>query len=243
MTTRVRIGTAGWAIPRQAGDHFPTEGSGLLRYSSRFDAAEINSTFSRSHRPQTLERWAASVSNTFRFSVKMPKAVSHVARLVHTEELVATFADETRNLGSKLGPWLLQLPPSLAYDRSIAEAFFTMARKHSANDLVCEPRHPSWFDGEADQMLALHNVARVAASPARTSGAAIPGGASHLAYYRLHGEPRTYYSAYGAEFLDALAVDLRKTKATDVWCIFDNTASGAATGNALELQQRLSDLA
>jgi len=105
--------------------------------------------------------------------------------------------------------------------------------------VVCEPRHPSWFASEAEELLASYAIARAAADPARTSDAGSPGGIRTLEYYRLHGAPRMYYSAYDASFLSRLANAILQSAAKEVWCIFDNTASGAATANALEIQTRL----
>src|SRR4051812_44531299 len=96
---------AGWSIPRRVANEFPTEGSALVRYAARFSAVEINSTFHRSHRHPTLARWAAAVPEEFRFAVKMSKAISHGLRLVGTAEVLATFLEETQNLGSKMGPF------------------------------------------------------------------------------------------------------------------------------------------
>ena len=107
----IRIGTAGWTIPRRHAEHFPADGSGLERYASRFNAAEINSTFYRSHRPQTYARWTAAVPEDFRFAVKMPKAITHERRLIDVTDLLNRFAEEISLLGPKLGPVLIQLPP------------------------------------------------------------------------------------------------------------------------------------
>ena len=88
-------------------------------------------------------------------------------------------------------------------------------------------------------------VARVAADPAPVPAASAPtagapGGARHFSYYRLHGSPKVYYSRYSAEFIRTLADRLREDAAGRiVWCIFDNTTLGAATGNALELSAAL----
>jgi uncharacterized protein YecE (DUF72 family) len=217
------IGTAGWTIPRRVANHFAAEGSALVRYATRFSAAEINSTFHRSHQPQTFARWATSMGEEFRFAIKLPKAISHGLRLVGAEALLKTFLEEIRNLGSKTGPFLLQLPPSLNYDRYVAEKFFGFLRKRSAQKIVCEPRHPSWFDPEAENLLASFNIARVAADPARVPEAGRPGGDRTLEYYRLHGSPRMYYSAYGSSFLSELANTISQSHAEEVWCIFDNT--------------------
>ena len=107
------VGTAGWSIPRQHAEEFPDGASALERYATRFAGAEINSTFYRSHRHDTYRRWGATVPDGFRFAVKVPKAITHEKRLVGAEGDFAKFVSEISNLGSTLGPVLLQLPPKL----------------------------------------------------------------------------------------------------------------------------------
>ncbi|HEU0015670.1 MAG TPA: DUF72 domain-containing protein [Longimicrobium sp.] len=234
------IGTAGWTIPSPDAADFPGRGSHLERYAARFPCAEINSSFHRPHRPATYARWAASVPDAFRFSVKLPKTITHTARLRDTEALVDGFLEQAGHLGDRLGCLLVQLPPSLALDADAAAAFFAHLRGRTGADVACEPRHESWFTDEAQALLAEHGVARVAADPARVPAAAEAGGSGKLAYFRLHGSPRTYYSAYEPAYLDRLAATLRAEAAhRPAWCIFDNTAAGAATRDALELVRRL----
>jgi uncharacterized protein YecE (DUF72 family) len=235
----IRIGTAGWTIPRRHAEHFPAHGSGLERYASRFNAAEINSTFYRSHKPQTYARWVAAVPQDFRFAVKMPKAITHEKRLLDVADLLDRFAEEIAALVPKLGPVLIQLPPSFTFDARLTRAFLRQVRKRIAGPIACEPRHPTWFAAESEQLLSKYRIARVAADPARVPKAAVPAGAVSLAYFRLHGSPRMYYSEYDAAFLDALTAALRASRAEETWCIFDNTVSGAAAGNALTVQQQL----
>jgi uncharacterized protein YecE (DUF72 family) len=235
-TNSPRIGTAGWAIPRAIAGHFPESGSALERYVSHFNAAEINSTFRRSHKPETWRRWAATVPKNFRFAVKMPKAISHEQKLVGSRDTLIAFVNEVTELGDRLGPILLQLPPSLAYDAQAAEAFFALYRSIISTSIVCEPRHESWFGKDADALMKTYDINRVAADPARVEAAGRPGGSRSLEYYRLHGAPRIYYSAYDPIFLAELAADMIKSRAKEVWCIFDNTASGAAAANALALK-------
>jgi uncharacterized protein YecE (DUF72 family) len=232
----IRIGTAGWTIPRRHAENFPAEGSGLERYAARFNAVEINSTFYRSHKPQTYARWVGAVPEDFRFAVKMPKAITHERRLVEVNELLEAFAEEIAALGPKLGPVLIQLPPSFAFDAKLTHAFLRQVRKRIAGPIACEPRHSTWFAAEPEKLLSKYRVARVAADPARVPEAAVPGGSSSLAYFRLHGSPRMYYSDYDAAFLDALTAALRASTTEETWCIFDNTVSGAAAGNALTMQ-------
>ena len=104
--------------------------------------------------------------------------------------------------------------------------------------VVCEPRHASWFKADADALLCEREVARVAADPAAVPAAAVCGGWPGLRYTRLHGAPRIYYSDYAPERLAEVAADFTDTT-VESWCIFDNTALGFATANALDLRRRL----
>jgi uncharacterized protein YecE (DUF72 family) len=229
------IGTAGWAIPRQYAGEFPSLGSHLERYARRFNAVEINSSFHRPHRRATYERWAASVPKNFTFALKAPREITHDLRLARTGGALDAFLAQAAGLGSKLGLLLFQLPPSLAFDPQTAGTFFRMLRKRHVGSVVWEPRHPSWFELRANELLLKHRVARVAADPARVPAAAEPGGWPGLRYFRLHGSPRTYYSSYTPEQIGSYAAKLQAVR-TETWCIFDNTTLGAATENALTLQ-------
>jgi len=231
----LRIGTAGWSIPRAIAHAFPAEGTGLQRYAARLDAAEINSSFYRPHKPQTYERWAQSTPPGFRFAVKAPKAVTHEARLIDCKAPMAAFLAETSALGDKRRPVLVQLPPSLIFDAPTAKRFFGEVRSIYDGALVCEPRHASWFEPKAEDLLAAHKVARVAADPARHPDAGRPGGWSGLRYWRLHGSPHMYRSAYSDEALAELAGQLAAEPRVERWCVFDNTTLGAAARDALAL--------
>jgi len=236
----VRIGTAGWSIAADYRAEFPSEGFGLERYAARFSCVEVNSSFYRPHRPSTWTRWASLVPEDFRFAVKIPRAITHEKGLRDCGEPIARLLGDSAGLGQKLGVLLVQLPPRLAYDPVIAEAFFDDLASRTPARIVCEPRHPSWFEAAADRHLAALGVARVAADPPRAIGADRPGGARDFSYWRLHGSPDIYRSAYGAARLDILAQYLRRAaKAGTAWCIFDNTAAMAATGDALALAERL----
>lgn len=237
----VTIGTAGWSIPRQEAASFPDDGSALQRYARIFRGVEVNSSFYRSHRPATWARWAASVPDAFRFSVKIPKAITHEARLIDADALIADFASQVELLGPKLAVVLVQLPPSLTFDPAIAERFFASVAKAIPAAIACEPRHASWFTDEADALLGHHRVGRVAADPAIAPSAAEPGGWPGLAYWRLHGSPAIYRSPYDAAALAHYAqrIEAIASAPASCWCIFDNTASSAATGNALDLAAQL----
>ena len=236
----IRIGTAGWSIPKSIAARFPGAGTHLQRYARALNAAEINTSFYRPHKPETYARWAASVPDGFRFAVKIPREITHTRKLVSAVAPFAKFLAEARALGDRLGPLLVQLPPSLRYDARRVRAFLKMVRTRFDGDVVCEPRHASWFTDEVDAALDLFRIARVAADPAVLPRAAVPGGWQGLVYRRLHGSPKMYYSAYSAAALNILARDMRKAKGKAWhWCIFDNTASGAAIENAVALDSVL----
>jgi len=232
----VMIGTAGWSIPAASAADFPDEGSHLERYARHLPAVEINSSFHRPHRPDTYRRWAAAVPEAFRFAVKLPKAITHQRRLVDAGDLLQEFAAQIAGLAEKLEIILVQLPPSLAFDSAVGKAFFPVLGQQIDATIACEPRHPSWFTDEADDCLAQHRVARVAADPLIAPAGARPGGWPGLRYHRLHGAPRIYYSPYDEAALAVLAEQVAEAD-TRCWCMFDNTASGAATGDALALQR------
>jgi uncharacterized protein YecE (DUF72 family) len=236
----MRIGTAGWNVPSLYADQVPPGGSHLERYARHLNSVEINSSFHRPHRRTTYLRWAQSVPDDFRFSVKVPKAITHDSGLTDCSASLDRFVEEVTGLGDKLAVLLVQLPPKSVLGKRVANRFFRDLRARIDTDVALEARHASWFAPGVSDWLAERGIARVAADPARIAGAGEPGGWNKLAYYRWHGAPRIYYSDYGAGELRALKRRLEKDHARGfaVWCIFDNTASGAALGNALTLQQQ-----
>ncbi|QDS14747.1 DUF72 domain-containing protein [Xanthomonas arboricola] len=238
---RVRCGCAGWSIPAADRAAFGDGASVLQRYATRFDAVEINSSFHRPHRASTYARWADSVPEDFRFSVKLPRSISHDARLQGVGPLLDTFLAQAGALGTRLGCLLLQLPPSAVFDAPVAARFFAMLRRRWDGGVVCEPRHASWFLPQAQALLARHRIARCAADPAPVPDAATPGATAGPQYWRWHGAARIYYSSYDDSALQTLADAVRNAAhpQAERWVIFDNTAAGLAVPNALQLQRLL----
>lgn len=240
---RILVGCAGWSLPRAVQEAFGGGDSHLARYATRFPVTEINSSFHRPHKRSLYAKWAAGVPDGFGFCAKLPKTITHERKLAGCEDLLATFLDEAGGLGDKLHCLLVQLPPKLAFDAAVATPFLNLLRDRFAGALACEPRHASWFEPDADALLRSLRIARVLADPVRHAPGHQPGGWPQRVYLRLHGSPRMYYSAYDPEVLRALALRMRQAAdgGADVWCIFDNTASGAATDDALRLLRLLSD--
>ena len=238
---RSYLGCAGWSLPREAQAAFAAEGSHLQRYASRLNAAEINSSFHRPHSRATYEKWAASVPADFRFSVKLPRTITHDLRLLGADSLLDDVLAQVAGLGERLGCLLVQLPPSLEYQGDVADAFFESLRRRHAGAVALEPRHASWFTPAVDNRLAQFEVARVLADPVRHDAGRLPGGWPQRIYLRLHGSPRMYYSSYEPAMLQSLArrIAIALREGREVWCIFDNTAGSAAAHNALDLQLAL----
>jgi uncharacterized protein YecE (DUF72 family) len=239
------IGTAGWGLPAGVRPAFPETGTHLSRYARRLSGVEINSTFYRRHRRSTFTSWASQVPDDFRFAVKMPRVITHELALRSAARFVDEFVSDIEALGDRLGPLLIQLPPGLAYEAASVKRFLRVLRNRFIGAVVCEPRHPSWHSIAATSTLAEWQIGRVAADPPRLAPVEEPAGwlgpagdgVGATIYYRLHGHPRIYWSNYDDVALEAIRQSMRRWPAlADVWCIFDNTAAGAATANALTLQ-------
>jgi uncharacterized protein YecE (DUF72 family) len=223
------IATAAWAIPKMLAHKFAQEGSGLTRYASVFDGVEVNSTFYRRHKTSTFMRWASSVPDRFRFAVKIPKEITHTRAMKDIAEPFDTFIEDIAPLGKKRGPLLCQLPPSLAFDAEVLEQAFKIMRNTDNGPIIMESRHKSWASAEALNLLENYGVDRVLADPAPVWQAKDFGRIPR--YVRLHGKPKIYYSSYTDEEIKSFS----KLLAPDSWCVFDNTASGAAVENALTM--------
>ncbi len=235
----VYSGCATWQLPKSIQPKFPGEGTHLVRYGRQLPAVEINSSFYKHHRRQLYEKWASEVPADFRFAVKVPRELTHNRKLESTEGL-DVFLEEISGLGDKLGVLLLQLPPSLKFEPQTVASFLNSLRKNFSGGIVCEPRHRSWFAKEPEELLEAFQVSRVAADPPPVRGADRPGGWKWRVYYRLHGRPRRFYSAYEDDFLEELAGQLREhDKYAETWCIFNNTASEAGLENGLQMRKML----
>lgn len=240
-TGELRIGSAGWSLSSRQAPLFPAEGTHLQRYSGCFSAVEINSSFYRPHQAKTYANWAEQVPEDFRFAVKFPRSVTHDARLHEPNAEIDAFASQVAGLGDRLGPVLVQLPPSLVFDADVARVFFDALRTRLDATVVCEPRHPTWFTADVDAFWQATGVSRVAADPARVPEAAIAGGAGPMRYWRLHGSPRVYYDAYGEAGLEPWASQIQASldAGLECWVILDNTTLGHATLDALRLSAML----
>ena len=130
--------------------------------------------------------------------------------------------------GQSSGQYWCNCRPRLEFSVKTTRTFFEAVPPKRGTIITCEPRHASWFSAAADAVLRELNVTRVAADPARCAGAGEAGGARRFAYFRWHGTPCLYYSKYSDAQLHTFATKVRRSKAREIWCIFDNTARHAA---------------
>jgi uncharacterized protein YecE (DUF72 family) len=236
---RIRVGLAGWSNPPAKRFERDSGQSHLSYYAAHFSCVEINSSFYRPHQSATYARWRDATPAAFRFSVKMPRSITHESHLKGCAAEVARFYKDVAALQSKLAAVLVQLPPSLEFNARAVRAFFNSLPRLRGTQVVCEPRHPSWFTNAAASILQDAGISRVAADPARCLGAEVPGGARRLAYFRWHGSPHVYYSKYSAAQLTTFAAAVNTNKAAETWCVFDNTAHYAAWDDALQFAAAL----
>jgi uncharacterized protein YecE (DUF72 family) len=136
--------------------------------------------------------------------------------------------------------WSIPQDPSLEFKHDRARVFLSRLRDLYGGDVAWEPRHSTWFSAIADELLREFHIARAATDPACVPAAAKPGGYAAFVYFRLHGSPRRYYSAYPDGFLHSIACQMADlARGASVWCVFDNTAAGYAVPNALQLTAKL----
>ena len=237
--TIIRVGTAGWSIPRASAFRFQSPGTHLERYARSLRCAEINSSFYRPHAAATYAKWRDSTPPDFRFAVKMPRTITHELKLQDARDPLVAFLAQTDGLSQKRGPILVQLAPSLSFDAAIVTSFLDLMRTVYDGPVVCEPRHATWFSPSVADLLNRYRISRVAADPPSVPAAAAPAGWPRVAYFRLHGSPRKYWSRYEERDIATLATSARSIPSAEVWCVFDNTASGAAIENAWQLHELL----
>lgn len=237
MHPALHIGTAGWQLSKDLSAR--RDGSALERYAEHLNAVEINSTHYKHHMERTFQRWAASVPRDFRFAVKMHRDITHGQRLTQVGP-VQEFLKEVIALGDRLGPVLVQLPPSLAWSDTCGDVLEAMREVYDGT-VVLEPRHPSWSSGPVLRRLQQAHISVVAADPPLIIPTLKPLGDPAMCYFRLHGNPRVYWSPYEEAALRKVAIqveELLKLRRR-VWVVFDNTASGQAAPNALRLKRVL----
>jgi uncharacterized protein YecE (DUF72 family) len=198
-------------------------------YCEHFNTLELNVTFYRFPTLKSLEKWYTDSPDSFKFSAKVPRAITHYKKFSECEKMLEDFYTSIRQgLQHKLGCVLFQLPPQLIYSEELLEKIITSLDPSFKN--VVEFRHESWWNTAVLQRLEKHNII--------FSGITYPKQPDDVIkttkdlYYRLHGVPVLYKSAYSEVFLEELVKKIKKTKARQSWIYFNNTWGTAAIANA-----------
>jgi len=168
----IRIGTSGFSYKEWQGPFYPPKlpGSKMLAfYAERLPTVEINYTFRRMPRPELLTGWAAQVPGEFRFALKAPERITHIARLKNVDADLTRFIEAAAMLGAKLGPVLFQLPPGFKRDVALLNDFLRML--DGALPAAFEFRDKSWFD---DSVLEALRAGRAALCIAESEKLATP---------------------------------------------------------------------
>lgn len=244
MNTGIFIGTAGWSNRAWKGLFYP-EGlasSGFLPYyAAQFNAVEINSTFYHIPRSSTTQKWMEQVPPGFKFCIKVSKFITHIKRLKEAEEPLARFFENIHLMQGSLGPLLIQLPPSLQFDKDVCTHFFNLlADKYAAYEFVIEARHESWFDKASIRLLQKFNIGVVISE----SGGRFPLHeiiTSKNIYVRFHGPEKLYGSPHTDEQLKSYADKIVKwhSDGYSCWVFFNNTIGMDAIENANTLKHSL----
>jgi len=233
----LRIGTSGWNYGDWQGRFYPPDLPSrqyLGWYAKHFRTVEVNYSFYHLPRPSTYENWAAQVPDEFVFAVKASRLITHIRRLEQAHEEWRRFLDNAAVLGGKLGPILLQFPPSFKANTDALGAFLSATPKPF--ELAFEFRHASWFGPEVLEMLRKHHAALVIADSERYPQApAVP--TASFTYLRFHGPAELFASNYSDEQLRAWSNRIRTwlSEGVSVHAYFNNDFHGHALANAQTL--------
>jgi uncharacterized protein YecE (DUF72 family) len=228
-------GTSNIVLPIKQSEYPPEfEGASRLTYfASLFSSVEINSSFYQVPKVATVEKWRESVPRPFRFTFKVPKAVTHAKGLQFNVEEVEAFAETVSAIGAKKGCLLVQLPPSVKVERQeeLQGLLESLSDDAPGWKIAVEFRHVSWYNSAVYHMLQSYGAGMVeqdlpaSATPKLTV-------AEDFAYLRFHGPGGKYRGSYDADFLagHAKRIIAWLKEGRNVYVYFNNTM-GDAIGN------------
>ena len=236
------VGTSGWSYRHWVGKFYPEDLKShqfFQYYARHFSAVELNSSFYHLPREATVRNWLQKSPEEFRFCVKLSRFITHQKKLVEFQEPLERFFTIFHPLQPKMGPVLIQLPPSLAFETERLQPFLKYLQEYySPYRFAVEARHKSWDSREVAEFLGRYEVALVYAD----SGGRFPTfdyPVTEFAYFRFHGPGRLYASNYSREQLAEFAEKIRELleEGKAVWAFFNNDVGGYAVENAQMLQE------
>jgi uncharacterized protein YecE (DUF72 family) len=237
----IHIGLSGWSYKEWKGDFYPStlkSKDWLQFYAQKFDITEINSSFYRLPLKTTVESWAEKVPKGFLFCPKLNRYVTHLKRLKQPEEPLSSFFEVFDALKDKIGPILIQLPPSLAFDESVTDYFFSVLNKYySQYQFALEARHESWHTAKCLELLKAYRIAFFISHSNNYFPYAEEITADNI-YVRFHGPSQLYNSSYDQATLEKYGLKFLEwaRSGKTIWIFFNNTMNGHAIQNALFLE-------
>jgi uncharacterized protein YecE (DUF72 family) len=233
----ILVGTSGWQYRDWRGRFYPRDlpqRQWLEWYAAAFATVEVNNAFYRLPERSTFENWRERTPDDFVVGVKMSRYLTHIKRLREPQEPVARFLDRAAGLGDKLGPVLLQLPPTLRADAFLLDA--VLAEFPPRVRVAVEPRHPSWWTSAVRETLTRRRAALCWAD--RLGRPVTPlWRTADWGYLRLHegrAQPRPGYGRRALNtWLDRITAEFEADR--DVYVYFNNDPGGAAIRDAVTL--------
>jgi uncharacterized protein YecE (DUF72 family) len=237
---KVYVGTSGWQYKHWNKKFFPADlpkKEWLPYLASKFLTVEVNTTFYHLARASTFTKWKNETPGDFVFAIKLLHVFTHFRRLKLTKDdldLLKTYVVNAKKLGTKLGPILVQLPPSLGIDLKSLEI---LLRKLKKQRVAVEFRHESWFRAETYDLLKKYNAAMVITSSPHWHSELRKTAA--WVYVRFHGETKLFASNYRHVELKKWARRILDLKPKEIFCYFNNDANAYAAENAMFLKNLL----
>jgi len=227
------VGTSGWQYRHWKDRYYPpdlAQAHWLERYAADFATVELNSSFYNLPRRATFEAWADRTPPDFVFAVKASRYLTHVRRLKDPREPVERLVDAARGLGSRLGPILLQLPPSLERDDAALDE--TLDAFPGDVRVAVEPRHASWFADEVRDLLRRHSAALCLAD--RRGPVTPEWRTTDWAYLRLHEGAARPRPCYAEDAIGTWVERLARAwpASADRFVYFNNDQAGCAVRDA-----------
>jgi uncharacterized protein YecE (DUF72 family) len=163
LSIKIHVGCSGWSYEDWLGPFYPKDAKPkdfLRLYSSVFDCVEIDSSFYRIPNSFMITQWKKNTPEGFLFSPKFPKKITHELKLQNVSSPLTFFYKTLTGLGDKLGPLVLQMPPSFKYEKGIKDLtnFMQNEMQHKGFRHAIEFRHTSWFRDDVYKLLESNNV-------------------------------------------------------------------------------------
>jgi uncharacterized protein YecE (DUF72 family) len=238
IKTDIRIGTSGWLYYHWQGRFYPEDlpkSKWFEYYSRQFDSVELNNTFYRMPRKQTIKNWHTNAPENFLYAVKASRFITHIKRLNGVDEPVQTFYETMTLLKEKLGPVLFQLPPSMQQNLELLKSFLKLLPENPKP--VIEFRNKSWFDNGTYDLLRKYNAAFCIHDLVGNESPRIQ--TSDTIYIRFHGTAGRYEGNYSDKALTDWAKWIRRQKVRSVFVYFNNDYNAYAVDNAKQLIEKL----